>query len=82
MKVGERPPEPLRYLYLDVLGALQESAESSRFERSPEVFGGRYGLSSKEFTPAMVKAVLEHLLVPRPKRHFARDAAGTALRTR
>ena len=37
---------------------------------APEVFGGRYGLSSKEFTPAMAAGVFAHLVEPKPKRHF------------
>jgi pyruvate-ferredoxin/flavodoxin oxidoreductase len=52
-------------LYLDVVNAL---AESGRTE--VKVIGGRYGLSSKEFTPAMVKAVLDELSKPEPKNHF------------
>jgi pyruvate-ferredoxin/flavodoxin oxidoreductase len=36
----------------------------------PKVIGGRYGLSSKEFTPAMVKAVFDELKKERPKNHF------------
>jgi pyruvate-ferredoxin/flavodoxin oxidoreductase len=55
-------------LYQDVLTALRESKEWSG--REPAVIGGRYGLSSKEFTPAMVKAVYEELARPAPKRHF------------
>ncbi|MCA9134119.1 MAG: pyruvate:ferredoxin (flavodoxin) oxidoreductase, partial [Planctomycetales bacterium] len=54
-------------LYLDVLAAL---AEGWPAETVPRVLGGRYGLSSKEFTPAMVQAILEHLQQPQPKRHF------------
>ncbi|MCC6421086.1 MAG: pyruvate:ferredoxin (flavodoxin) oxidoreductase, partial [Gemmataceae bacterium] len=38
--------------------------------RLPTIIGGRYGLSSKEFTPAMVKAVLDELKKDRPKNHF------------
>jgi len=34
------------------------------------VIGGRYGLASKEFTPAMVKAVFDELSLAKPKRHF------------
>ncbi len=45
-------------LYLDVVAAL---AEGWSGERLPRVFGGRYGLSSKEFTPAMVASVFDHL---------------------
>ncbi len=52
-------------LYLDVVGAL---AEAQR--QSVKVVGGRYGLSSKEFTPAMVKAVFDNLAADTPKNHF------------
>jgi pyruvate-ferredoxin/flavodoxin oxidoreductase len=52
-------------LYQDVVTAL---AESNRF--GLRVIGGRYGLSSKEFTPAMVKAVFDELKKPTPKNHF------------
>ncbi len=52
-------------LYLDVLAAL---AESGRMPAT--VTGGRYGLGSKEFTPAMVQAVLCELDAPAPRRHF------------
>jgi pyruvate-ferredoxin/flavodoxin oxidoreductase len=45
-------------LYLDVVAAL---AEGWQGERTPQVFGGRYGLSSKEFTPAMAAAVFARL---------------------
>ncbi len=51
-------------LYLDIVNALHEG------KRSAEVIGGRYGLSSKEFTPAMVKAVYDNLSQPSPKTHF------------
>src|SRR5690606_23952177 len=40
------------------------------FTAFPRVVGGRYGLSSKEFTPAMVKAVLDELVKEHPKNHF------------
>ncbi|MBM3810333.1 MAG: pyruvate:ferredoxin (flavodoxin) oxidoreductase [Acidimicrobiia bacterium] len=52
-------------LYQDVLTALVE-----RGGEMPRVVGGRYGLSSKEFTPAMVKAVFEQLAKERPRNHF------------
>jgi len=52
-------------LYLDVLGALVETGRTDI-----KVIGGRYGLSSKEFTPAMVKAVLDEAGKPEPKNHF------------
>lgn len=54
-------------LYLDVVNAL---VESQRFSPLPLVVGGRYGLSSKEFTPAMVKAAFDNLALPDPKNHF------------
>ena len=53
-------------LYLDVVNSLVE-AGNSRFTRFPKMIGGRYGLSSKEFTPAMVKAVYDELAKPNPK---------------
>jgi pyruvate-ferredoxin/flavodoxin oxidoreductase len=51
-------------LYLDVVAALVEAGVSAR------VVGGRYGLSSKEFTPAMVKAVFDEIAKERPRNHF------------
>jgi pyruvate-ferredoxin/flavodoxin oxidoreductase len=59
-------------LYLDVLAALQEALSRADCPRAtvPRVIGGRYGLSSKEFTPAMIKAVFDELARPRPKNHF------------
>ncbi|MBV6396134.1 MAG: Pyruvate-flavodoxin oxidoreductase [Anaerolineales bacterium] len=52
-------------LYLDVVNALVESRRDGL-----RVIGGRYGLSSKEFTPAMAKAALDELKKPEPKNHF------------
>jgi len=46
------------------------STPFSALRQEPRVIGGRYGLSSKEFTPAMVKAVYDELARPNPKRHF------------
>jgi len=57
-------------LYLDVIGTLAEAAAEGRIEAMPKVIGGRYGLSSKEFTPAMVKAIFDELDKPQPKNHF------------
>ena len=51
-------------LYVDVVTALAEAGVSKK------VVGGRYGLSSKEFTPAMVKGVYDALKKPNPKNHF------------
>ena len=59
-------------LYQDVMTALSEAMlhDTLPFERVPRVIGGRYGLSSKEFTPAMVKAVYDELGNDKPKNHF------------
>ena len=54
-------------LYLDVLAALNEHWTGSQM---PLVVGGRYGIASKEFTPAMVKAVFDNLCADPPRRHF------------
>ncbi|MBU1940242.1 MAG: pyruvate:ferredoxin (flavodoxin) oxidoreductase, partial [Candidatus Thermoplasmatota archaeon] len=60
-KEGAAVGEPL---YTDIIGVLQEN------KKDIEVYGGRYGLGSKEFTPTMVKAVLDNLKQPTPKNHF------------
>jgi pyruvate-ferredoxin/flavodoxin oxidoreductase len=59
-------------LYLDVTAALAEAHADgwSPLAVRPRVIAGRYGLSSKEFTPAMVKAVFDELARDSPKRHF------------
>jgi pyruvate-ferredoxin/flavodoxin oxidoreductase len=59
-------------LYLDVVAALDEGCdrEPAPFAERPRVSGGRYGLASKELTPAMVKAVLDELGRDRSRRHF------------
>ncbi|HES59585.1 MAG TPA: pyruvate:ferredoxin (flavodoxin) oxidoreductase, partial [Caldithrix sp.] len=59
-------------LYLDVLSAFTEQMAEGKlpFANFPKVIGGRYGLSSKEFTPAMVKAVLDELIKDKSKNHF------------
>ena len=59
-------------LYLDVVNAIQEGLRHrfGKITTAPVVIGGRYGLSSKEFTPAMVKAVYENLAADKPKEHF------------
>jgi len=51
-------------LYLDVVNALFEA------QRFVKVVGGRYGLSSKEVTPAMMKGVFDHIAQPTPRNHF------------
>ena len=52
-------------LYLDVVNALSEAMVTGK-----RVIGGRYGLSSKEFTPAMVKGIFDEMSKPKPKNHF------------
>jgi pyruvate-ferredoxin/flavodoxin oxidoreductase len=56
-------------LYQDCVTALAED-RSGGPRQPPLIVGGRYGLSSKEFTPAMVKAVFDNLAAPAPKNHF------------
>jgi pyruvate-ferredoxin/flavodoxin oxidoreductase len=55
-------------LYLDVVSALEEGWPEER--RRPRVVAGRYGLSSKEFTPAMLKAVFDEMGKAAPRNHF------------
>ncbi len=59
-------------LYLDVRTAVGEAmaAGQTSFEKYPLIVGGRYGLGSKEFTPAMVKAVFDNLDAAKPKNGF------------
>jgi pyruvate-ferredoxin/flavodoxin oxidoreductase len=59
-------------MYIDVKTALSEAMEKElvSFEKVPRILGGRYGLSSKEFTPAMVKAVFDEAKKEEPKNHF------------
>ena len=59
-------------LYMDVITALSEGMATGKapFQDFPRVIGGRYGLSSKEFTPAMVKAVFDEMLKDEPRNHF------------
>jgi len=57
-------------LYLDIVNALNESYSEGTISSMPKITGGRYGLSSKEFTPAMVKAVFDEMKKDKPKNHF------------
>jgi pyruvate-ferredoxin/flavodoxin oxidoreductase len=71
-------------LYLDVLAALAEAREEGSLPfPEPRVRGGRYGLSSKEFDPAMVAAVFAELAAEKPRNHFTigivDDITGTSL---
>jgi pyruvate-ferredoxin/flavodoxin oxidoreductase len=58
-------------LYMDVRTAIGEAMEGSApFAQYPKVVGGRYGIGSKDFSPAMAKAVLDNLSAAAPKNHF------------
>ena len=59
-------------LYQDIVTAFSEAFTEGRtqFAAMPRIVGGRYGLSSKEFTPAMVKGIFEELTQAQPKNHF------------
>jgi len=57
-------------LYTDVLTTLSEAVIQGNWPRLPRIIGGRYGLSSKEFNPAMARAVLDELAREQPKNHF------------
>ena len=64
----KEPGAPGEPLYLDVVTTLAHACGAR--ERMPHVIGGRYGISSKDFTPAMVKAVFEEMKLPDPKSSF------------
>lgn len=57
-------------MYQDVLVTFAEAMAEGKITAMPAIRGGRYGLSSKEFTPAMVKAVFDNLKAAEPKNHF------------
>jgi pyruvate-ferredoxin/flavodoxin oxidoreductase len=58
-------------MYSEIVTALAEASQTDEVGRcSQRIVGGRYGLSSKEFTPAMVKAVFDELKKSAPKNHF------------
>src|SRR5262249_27272828 len=66
----KEPGAPGDPLYLDVITALAEARAEGETTLTANVIAGRYGLSSKEFTPAMVKAVFDELKQPKPRCHF------------
>jgi len=70
-------------LYLDVVASLVDAVAAGRRSTMPRVIGGRYGLSSKDFNPAMAKAVFDELKKPRGKNGFTvgidDDVAHTSL---
>ena len=57
-------------MYQDVSAALMEARQNGLLEAMPYLTGGRYGLSSKEFTPAMCKAVFDEMQHDKPHHHF------------
>jgi pyruvate-ferredoxin/flavodoxin oxidoreductase len=57
-------------LYKDVLSAFAQAYSQGARETLPRIIGGRYGLSSKEFTPAMVKGIFDELSQAQPKNGF------------
>jgi len=57
-------------MYQDVLSTLVDALQQGKIKKLPRLIGGRYGLSSKEFTPAMVKAVFDELKKGKPKNGF------------
>ena len=88
MAVLDRTKEPGALgepLYLDIRTAIGEAMAEKKFEFKgyPLIVGGRYGLGSKEFTPAQVKAVFENMDAPKPKNHFVvgitEDVTGSSL---
>jgi len=72
-------------LYLDCIAALSEmiAAGDAPMQAMPRIVGGRYGLASHEFTPAMVRSVYDNLAAERPRNHFTigieDDLSGTSL---
>jgi pyruvate-ferredoxin/flavodoxin oxidoreductase len=70
-------------LYLDVVTALAQAAANGTRPAMPRVIGGRYGLSSRDFNPAMAKAVFDELTKPEPRSGFTvgidDDVAHTSL---
>ena len=68
----KEPGAPGEPLYQDVVTAVNEAMVegSAPFESAPRIVGGRYGLSSKEFTPAMVKGIYDDMAKDKPKNHY------------
>ncbi|HXJ64090.1 MAG TPA: pyruvate:ferredoxin (flavodoxin) oxidoreductase [Actinomycetota bacterium] len=66
----KEPGAPGEPLFQDVVTAIAEEVAAGRFPAMPRVVGGRYGLSSKEFDPAMAKAVFDNLAAGEPTAHF------------
>ena len=70
LEQAKEPGAPGEPLYLDVVTTLAQHVARGAREGMPHVIGGRYGISSKDFTPAMVKAVFDEMRRPDPKTSF------------
>ncbi len=59
-------------MFMDVATAVTEAIMegTAPFKAMPRILGGRYGLSSREFTPAMIKGVFDEMALEKPRRHF------------
>ncbi|AXT20330.1 4Fe-4S dicluster domain-containing protein [Flavobacteriaceae bacterium AU392] len=57
-------------LYLDIVQSISEAFQNQKIKTLPRIIGGRYGLSSKEFTPAMVISIFNNLKQKQPKNNF------------
>ncbi len=57
-------------LYLDIMQSITDAYQTNKIESFPKIFGGRYGLSSKEFTPSMVTAIFNNLKKSEMKNNF------------
>ncbi len=67
----KEPGTPGEPLYLELVAAYDQGEALGKLNaKKPRIVGGRYGLSSKEFSPGMVKAVFEELAKPKPKQQF------------
>ena len=66
----KEPGAPGEPLYLDAVACIAEAVADKFLKEMPRVVGGRFGLSSKDFDPAQVKAVFDELSKPEPKRGF------------
>ena len=66
----KEPGAPGEPLYLDVVTSFARGVAAGQWPTMPTLIGGRYGLSSKDFDPAMAKAVFDELRKPNPKNGF------------
>jgi len=80
----KEPGGPGEPLYLDIRTAVGEAVEAGALKKAPSILGGRFGLGSAEFTPAMVMAVFDNMAAKKAKNHFCvgpnDDVARTSLK--